>query len=297
MKDAWIVYSKFIMDKKNKNGDKDLVINEAKEKYNLDIDLVCAHDFYVACDERGNKLYYKGKLLNEIPKFIVFRKYDIYLARQFELMGSVVMNSSQSMVDARNKMKTYQILAKNNIRIPKTLYIVCGVSRKYFNYNEVKEYFNSEKFVMKYSTGARGNGVFLITNEEEFNNCAKKNHELVIFQEYIESSFGKDIRCYVIGGKFIGCAIRQSSGSDFRSNLAQGGSAIKFEAPEKVKEIAIKSAEALNLDVCGVDVLFGENDYLVCEVNSLPGFKSLNGTTNIRGNDALLELINEKVNR
>jgi len=132
MKDAWIVYSKFIMDKKNKNGDKDLVINEAKEKYNLDIDLVCAHDFYVACDERGNKLYYKGKLLNEIPKYIVFRKYDIYLARQFELMGSVVMNSSQSMVDARNKMKTYQILAKNNIRIPKTLYIVCGVSRKYF---------------------------------------------------------------------------------------------------------------------------------------------------------------------
>ena len=48
------------------------------------------------------------------------RRYDIYLSRQFEMLGVRVINKSQAMIDARNKLKTYQILAEKGIPIPKT---------------------------------------------------------------------------------------------------------------------------------------------------------------------------------
>lgn len=291
-KDAWIIYSKFIIDKKEKNKDKDYIIKYAKDNYNLDIDLISSHDFFVSCGNEKNQLFYKGNEVKEFPKLIIFRKYDIYLARQLELMGIKVMNSSQAMIDARNKMKTYQMLSSAGINIPKTLYIVSGVKRKYFYYKEVCEFFKNDKFIVKYVYGSRGNDVHLIDSEEKFNLVAKKYQGICIFQEYIESSFGKDIRCYVIGGKFIGAAVRQSEGDDFRSNLAQGGHPLKFEYNEKVVQLAESSAKALNLDICGVDILFRGNDnFTVCEVNSLPGFKSLNATTNVKGNIVLLELI------
>ena len=292
--DAWIIYSKFIVDKKHRTGEYEELIKYAKNNFNLDIDIVSSHDFFISCENGKNKLYYQGKEISNLPKLIIFRKYDIYLARQLELMGIKVMNSSQAMIDARNKMKTYQMLAQAGIDTPKTLYIVSGVKRKYFYYKEVCDFFKSDKFIVKYVYGSRGNDVHLIDSEEKFNEVAKKYLGICIFQEYIESSFGRDIRCYVIGGKFIGAAIRQGAEGDFRSNLAQGGQAIKFEYNEKVKNIAERAAKALKLDICGVDVLFrGNDEYTICEVNSLPGFKSLNGTTGKRGNIVLLELIRD----
>ena len=294
-KDGWIIYSKFIINKKEKNGDKEETIKYAKDKFNLNIDIISSHDFYVSCEKEGISLYYKGIKLNKLPKFVIFRKYDIYLARQLEMLGVTVLNNSQSMIDARNKMKTYQMLSKSNISIPKTLYIVSGVNKKEFSYEEVCKYFNSNKFILKYVYGSRGNDIHLIEDKIKFNETVKKYNGICIFQEYIESSYGKDIRCYIIGGKFVGCAVRQSHG-DFRSNLAQGGEAVKFDAPDKVKELALNSAKIMNLDICGVDILFGNNDeYYVCEVNSLPGFKSINTTTNIRANDLLLELLYNKL--
>lgn len=294
--DAWIIYSKSTIEKKQKSGEIERIKKYAKENFNIDIDIISSHDFFISCEKGENKIYYQGKEIVNLPKIVVFRKYDIYLARQFELMGIKVMNSTQAMIDARNKMKTYQVLASKGISVPKTLYIVSGIKKKVLYYDQVCEFFNSNKFIIKYTYGSQGKYVHLITSEEEFNEVVKKYEGICIFQEYVESSFGKDIRCYVIGGKFVGAAIRQSSGDDFRSNLARGGHALKFEYNEKVSKLAIEASNAFGLDICGVDILFKDNDeYTVCEVNALPGFKSLRATAQKRGSILLLELIKDKL--
>ncbi len=296
--DAWIIYSKPTAEKKQKSGEIEKIRKYAKDKYNINVDIISSHDFFISCEKGENKIYYQGKEIVDLPKIVVFRKYDIYLARQFELMGVKVMNSTQAMIDARNKMKTYQVLANKGISTPKTLYIVSGIKKKTLYYDQVCKFFNSNKFILKYTYGSQGKYVHLITSEEEFNEAVKKYEGICIFQEYIESSFGKDIRCYVIGGKFVGAAIRQSSGDDFRSNLARGGHALKFEYNEKVAKLAVDASNAFNLDICGVDILFkGNDEYTVCEVNALPGFKSLRATTEKRGSIVLLELINDTLKR
>lgn len=294
--DAWIIYSKSTIEKKTKSGEIEKTKKYAKDNFNIDVDIISSHDFFISCEKGFNKIYYQGREINDLPKIVVFRKYDIYLARQLELMGVKVMNSTQAMIDARNKMKTYQVLANKGISTPKTLYIVSGIKKKHFCYDEVVKFFNSNKFILKYTYGSQGKYVHLITCEEEFNEAVKKYEGICVFQEYIESSFGKDIRCYVIGGKFIGAAIRQSAGDDFRSNLARGGHALKFDYNEKVAKLAVDASNAFNLDICGVDILFKDNDdYTVCEVNALPGFKSLRATTGKRGSIVLLELIKDKL--
>lgn len=294
--DAWIIYSKSTIEKKIKSGEIEKTKKYAKDNYNIDVDVISSHDFFISCEQGKNKVYYQGTEIKDFPKIVIFRKYDIYLARQLELMGVKVMNSTQAMIDARNKMKTYQVLANKGISAPKTLYIVSGIKKKCFYYDQVCKFFNNSKFILKYTYGSQGKYVHLITCEKEFNEAVKKYEGICIFQEYIESSFGKDIRCYVIGGKFIGAAIRQSAGDDFRSNLARGGHAIKFDYNDKVAKLAVDASNAFNLDICGVDILFkGNDDYTVCEVNALPGFKSLKATTQKRGSIVLLELINDKL--
>ncbi len=74
------------------------------------------------------------------------------------------------------------------------------------------------------------------------------------------------MRVIVIGGRVIGGIIRQSDG-DFRSNVGLGGTARACDVPKNVRDTAIKAANILGLDYCGIDFLFGDEP-LLCEVNS-----------------------------
>src|SRR3546814_20531474 len=40
-------------------------------------------------------------------------------------------------------------------------------------------------------------------------------------------------------------------------------------------ELAVRAADALELEVAGIDILFDEEGYRICEANSAPGFQGL----------------------
>ena len=291
---VWIFYSQYIYNKKIKSGYVDELVSKANEK-NILLEVKNIHEFAVVVESENN-IYYKGMKINkeDLPKIAIFRRYEIYLARQLELLGVIVINSCQSMIDARNKLKVHQLLSHNAIKTPKSVYVVPRVCLKNLKYSNVENILG-EKFVMKWIYGAAGDHVFLVDNELEFNRIMKKYNGKIICQEFISSSFGRDIRAYVINGKFLGAAIRESNG-DFRSNLAQGGHALKYESNKKIEKIAEECSKITGLDICGVDILFGENDtYYVCEVNALPGFKSIKKTCNIDEKDILVNLICDKI--
>ena len=94
------------------------------------------------------------------------------------------------------------------------------------------------------------------------------------------SSFGRDIRVIVIGGQCVAAMIRQSNG-DFRSNLELGGVGTPMTPSTELKTLCEKVAFVLHLDYCGIDVLFGENGYLICEVNSNAFFGGIESVTHI----------------
>ena len=269
--DIWVIYSKEMYEKKLKKGTINTLVNYAKNKLNIDVRYLSDSSFSIITDGATNKIYLNKKEIKKLPKIVFFKKYDLYLARQFELLGIKVFNNSESMAISRNKLKTYQVLTKNNIKIPKTIYFSCGVNRKDFDYVDVVLLMGSKKFVIKPSFGSKGKDIYLVNNSSDFNMALSQFKGICMFQEFIDTSKGKDLRSYVINGLYQGSAIRVNE-NDFRTNYSLGAKVLRLkERDEKVRKLAVDAANAVGLWYCAVDILYDGKEYYVCEVNSVPG--------------------------
>lgn len=288
--DVWVIYTKCMYEKKFKNGTLNNLTDYAKERHNMNLAILSDHLFTILCDGVKNKVFYNKKEIIKFPKIVFLKKYDLYLARQFESLGIKVLNSSESMSTSRNKLKTYQVLTENGIKIPKSIYISSGVKRRDFTYVDVVNLLGNSKFVIKPSFGSKGKNICLINNEIEFNQVLENFTGICIFQEYIDISKGYDFRSYVLNGKYQGSAIRVNE-TDFRANYSLGAKIYRLqEKDEKLIEIAEKTAKAIGLWSCAVDILKDDKNFYVCEVNSIPG-KTRKINTNKRLINRLKEIL------
>jgi ribosomal protein S6--L-glutamate ligase len=101
----------------------------------------------------------------------------------------------------------------------------------------------------------------------------------VIAQEFVKEAKGADIRVFVVDGTVVGAMKRQGKEGEFRSNLHRGGSSEYIRLNEQELKLAIKASRALQLPVCGVDMLQSKRGPLLMEVNSTPGLEGIEGTT------------------
>ena len=99
--------------------------------------------------------------------------------------------------------------------------------------------------------------------------------KLLIIQEYIDTAPGIDIRVLVIGDKTIAAMKRTGPSGDFRANISNGGTAEQIEITEEIDFIARETARILGLQIAGIDLLFTEDGFSVCEANSSPGFSGM----------------------
>lgn len=203
-----------------------------------------------------------------LPHFILMRHYDHNLSTIFEDIGVRVFNTTSSMMLSQNKLLTHLVLQKCNI---KTIFTLYGV-------NDYQECVNKLglPFVMKAIRGSKGEEVYLIEDKFYFDDI-KKNFPMrcstIIAQKYIASSFGKDLRLWVVGQNVVASVLRRNDKS-FKSNIYLGGVAKNIDVSDKVKQLAIDSCKALGLELAGVDILFDGDDYTVCEVNGNAGFRA-----------------------
>ena len=75
--------------------------------------------------------------------------------------------------------------------------------------------------------------------------------------------------------------MRQAKDDDFRANITRGGEGFPYEVNEQIEWLSVESSKALNLDISGVDLLFDNGGYKICEVNSSPGFLGMEKYTDI----------------
>ena len=103
---------------------------------------------------------------------------------------------------------------------------------------------------------------------------------------------GKNKDTHILGT--VGYAPPEQYGiseTDFRANVSSGGSAHAYEPDDDEIWLAKQAAHAVGADFAGVDLLFGEEGMLVCEVNSNAQFAALKRATGIDITDALFEYI------
>ena len=218
------------------------------------------------------------------------------MAQFIENLGIKVYNSSESIRLCDDKALTYIALNSAKIKQPKTFFSPLLYYNDLTEDNEILDYIINElKFplIIKECSGSFGNQVTLLNNKEDVIKKIKslKNCPYII-QEFIKTSFAKDIRIYIVGNKYIASMKRQNFNGDFRANIEMGGIGEIYHPNEKQIDICIKAANALKLDFCGIDLLFGENDEpILCEVNSNAYFNTLDKVANIKIEDYIFEHI------
>lgn len=232
---------------------------------------------YMAVEKGNPVVYYKGESLEGFDAIIPriaqsYTKYGCAVVRQFEMRDVYTTAKSIAIDRSRNKLRSYQLLAKADVGIPKTVF-----AHETADLEDVISKAGGAPLIVKVARGTHGNGVVLA----ETNKAAKAVMQAFyvegvsfLVQEFVKESAGTDIRALVVGSQVVASIKRQSLDDDFRSNTHQGGVGAIVKLTLEEERLAVKAAKAMGLAICGVDMMRSERGPLVLEVNSSASIKT-----------------------
>ncbi len=241
---------------------------------------------------------YLGKILPTpdaiIPRIGASRTfYGTAMVRHFEMMDVFSTSGNLAIARSRDKLRSLQVLSKNSVDMPKTIFASNKSSAK-----DVIALSGGAPLVLKITEGTQGVGVVLVDSEKAAKSVLDAFYGMdvnILVQEFIEEAGGADIRAFVVDGEVVGAMKRQGAEGDFRSNLHQGGSATSYKLNRKEKSTALAAAKAMGLGVCGVDMIPSSRGPLVMEVNSSPGLEGIEKSTKIDIAGKIMEYIEKNV--
>ena len=255
----WILYNKG----KNEYNVTSIRMSCAAHTQGLNFEKVYADE----CSVVGGKLYKNGRLVTRLPDIVFSRCYNYEVLDFLESKKIKIINELSASKRARSKWETYLHMEKfSGISQPLTFL------ENQISYDEIVKSLGLP-FVMKNNFGSLGKRCYLVKNKYQFSAIKRHNKDVeFIVQKYIDTSFGKDIRVYVIGDHVVGAVVRKARNGDFRANISLGGTFEPTLCSEKLAKLSLEIARHCNLEICGLDFLFGKDDLIFCEINSNAGF-------------------------
>ncbi len=244
------------------------------QKYGIEVELFRRYEIsYTVGDDNHKKLYTNGVETTPPDRIFLYGACDPIMEGIEEAltdMGAVSINPVQAKRIALSKLKTAQMLAHHNIKQAKTLLVFRNTPPELI----IKEM--GLPLVMKPDTGFGGQGVELIHDEAELkaylDAMPEKPEDLILAQSFVATSKGRDLRALMVNGKVYGAFVRKTDNpEEFRSNVHQGGHYEDYEITPEIEELCGKVAKISGLNICGLDLLFGEDGFLIGEINDSPG--------------------------
>lgn len=239
---------------------------------------------YVSMERGKPDVYYAGKSLRGmdavIPRVgssVTF--FGTAVVRQFEMMKVFCTNTSSAILNSRDKLSSLQILSREGVGIPKTIFASFPKDK---DVERLIAHIGGVPLIVKLLEGTQGLGVVLADTNASAKSVVEAFSKLeanILIQEFIREARGSDVRAFVVDGKVVGCMKRQSADGEFRANLHRGGLGVEVELAPEESAAAVNAAKAMGLSVAGVDILQSARGPLILEVNSSPGLKGIEGAT------------------
>lgn len=269
-------------------------LKQAAEMQGYQLDILDPNRFLLTLSKGKFELFYQAgesfdkarpapfkieNYLGVLPRFgITSTEIGCHLLRHFELQGIPVLNSASAFKLARDKWQSLQQLASHHIPIPDTQ--LTGESYA------LSESLKTNRFplIAKTLSGSQGVGVMLFEAQSHALSVLDTLRQAripTLTQQFIAESKGRDIRAFVIGNQVVAAMQRIGRGDEFRANIHQGGEAQPIELSSDEKQLAIQAAQAIGLEVAGVDLVFSPNGLCVIEVNASPGLEMIEKTTGV----------------
>lgn len=276
---GWILYQDSAYALKAGSYENKRFLTEA-EKQGINLKIYSPEQFDLTVTREDKKsLLIDGETV-KLPDFVLPRMgagttyFALAVMRHLERLGVYCVNSSQSIETVKDKLYTHQILAQNNLPVPKTMLVKFPVDAK------LVEKHLGFPVVVKTLSGSQGSGVFLSESKSSFIDLmqlieATNKAANIILQEYIVGSKGKDLRVITIGGRAVACMQRLAGDGQFKANFSSGGKVEKYAMTPEIEWIATQTSHLLGLEIAGIDLLFDDGHFKICEANSSTGFQGM----------------------
>jgi len=199
--------------------------------------------------------------------------------------GMPIINPPAAIEKAVDKYYTLALLSEHGLPVPRTVVTE--------NIRDAMEAFRSfgGQAVIKPVFGSRGIGVARIRDEdiaERVMRTLRFYRHVLYVQEFVGHGT-RDIRTFIIAGRVVAGMFRVSS--SWKTNVSRGAVPKHFQVDPEVEALAVKSADVLGCKIAGVDIMESEQGLLVHEVNSQPGWRGLQTTTNVRIADEMAAFV------
>lgn len=205
---------------------------------------------------------------------VVFR---MDLLQRWQAGGVRVLNTPRSLEICIDKYLCSARLEAAGLPVPAT--VVCQTAD-----SALEAYMAlGSDVVVKPLFGSEGRGMVRVSDPElawRTFRAIERTQGVLYLQRFVAHP-GWDLRVFVIGGRVL-TAMRRYARGGWRTNVAQGGRGELVTATAAESALALAAAKACEVEVAGVDLLPGpDGQYVVLEVNAVPGWRALAPTTGI----------------
>jgi ribosomal protein S6--L-glutamate ligase len=271
-----------------------LMVAEAMDKYFEQVDVIQLRDIEVNLGKEGG-IFYRGQKMDTYD--CVYLKGSFRYAYLLRSIASLMEGNvgympipANCFTMVHNKLLTHLTLEQHSIRMPRT-YVSSTVAA-------AKELLNRVHYpiVMKFPEGTQGKGVMFadsISSASSLLDALGALNQPFIIQEYVETG-GTDIRALVVGEKVIASMRRRAQTEEKRANIHAGGSGESVQLSQDVLNLAVTTAKALGVDICGVDILEGPLGPVVIEANISPGLQGLSKVSTLDLADEIAKFLFRK---
>ncbi len=211
---------------------------------------------------------------------------------QLELNNVLLINSTQGLMNARDKFRAIQLLTKAGVRVPESL-----LTEDVYALSEVVR--NWGKAVIKPIIGSMGYGSLLVTDPDIAYIVGKtwlEHGQPILAQKYVRN-YDRDIRVFVVGDEVLGAIYRYRPQHTWKTNVSQGGKVEKAHVDSELEELSLKATKALNLDYAGVDVGESDDGYVVYEVNAMPNWQGFLAGTGLNPAPKIVDYLINKIKK
>jgi ribosomal protein S6--L-glutamate ligase len=206
-------------------------------------------------------------------------EWGLALLRALRCAGSWSPASAEAMALAQDKLGASLELRACGVPVLPTVAL-----REPAHIADALHQLETSSYVIKRPRGTQGRGVMSspdISSARALLEGLLVDQGITLAQPLIAQTSPKDLRVLVIGGRAYAACWRHAAAGEFRSNVHLGGSTTQAELSAPIAKLAERAAAAVELPVCGVDLIETPNGLAVLEVNGSPGIEGMEAATDL----------------
>ncbi|WP_226782349.1 RimK family alpha-L-glutamate ligase [Oceaniglobus trochenteri] len=271
------------------------LVDEARARGHR-IDVIDTARCYMAMNALSPEVHCDGAPLPRydavIPRIgATMSGYGAALVRQFETIGTHCLNGSEGITSSRDRIHAHQLLARYHIGMPATAF---AASPK--DTGNLIVLAGRAPLVLKLLDNAAGDGTVRADTKAAAASVITAFRGLnanFLVQDYLPDAAGRDIRCLVLGGKFI-AALERPPGGD-TTDLDRRAHTQPARTTKAERDTAQKAARAFKLGLASVDLLRTPEGPKVLSLSATPGLSRFETATGRNIAALVLDLLEKRL--